>query len=73
MPIEHFVWTDHAEIRLSERGLTHSDVEHAIRNGHDTRQVNDGPAEWRTHGKTPDGQSFVVIYDSPVHDDSDAA
>jgi hypothetical protein len=27
-------------------------VEQAIRDGHETRQANDRPAEWRTHGKT---------------------
>jgi hypothetical protein len=37
--IKRFVWTDHAELRLGERGLTRSEVEDAIREGHPMREV----------------------------------
>jgi hypothetical protein len=58
MPIKCFAWTVHAEDRLSERGLTRSAVEAAIREDHGLRAVNDGEADWRL-----DTGRFVVIYD----------
>lgn len=72
MAIEHFIWTEHAEMRLDERRLTRSEVEQAIRDGHVNRQVNDGRAEWLVSGKTADGTAFEAIYDHP-HGDEDAA
>ncbi len=58
MPIKRFVWTTHAADRLSERGLTWSTVEAAVRERHDMRTANDGEADWRL-----DTGRFVVIYD----------
>ena len=34
MEIERFVWTEHARMRLAERGLDAANVEQAIRSGH---------------------------------------
>jgi Domain of unknown function (DUF4258) len=39
MAIEHFVWTAHAQLRLGQRQLSRDEVEHAIRDGHDAREV----------------------------------
>lgn len=69
MAIERFIWTDHAEQRLSERGLAHGEVERAIREQHDTREVNRGDADWRLYDTRADGRRFAVIYDHPVRGD----
>jgi hypothetical protein len=63
--IERFAWTEHARMRLVERGLDASDVEEAIRSGHAERQVNDGRAEWLVSGVLSDGTPFEAIYDHP--------
>ena len=65
MEIERFAWTEHARMRLVERGLDASDVEEAIRSGHAERQVNDGRAEWLVSGVLSDGTPFEAIYDHP--------
>jgi hypothetical protein len=67
--IERFIWTDHAELRLSDRGLSQAEVEAAVRFGHQFREVNRGDADWRVHGTRSDGRQFAVIYDHPVLDD----
>jgi Domain of unknown function (DUF4258) len=72
MPIERFLWTEHAGLRLDERRLTASEVEQAIHDGHVDRQVNDGRAEWLVSGKTAAGTAFEAIYDHP-HGGDDAA
>lgn len=72
MPIERFVWTAHAELRLAQRRLSHEDVEHAIRVGHDTREVNDGRAQWLVRGTAADGDPFEAIYDHPHGADTGA-
>jgi hypothetical protein len=48
--IKGFIWTDHAEQRLSERGLACAEVERAIGDGHEAREANRGEADWRVHG-----------------------
>jgi hypothetical protein len=73
MPIERFIWTEHAEQRLAERGLTRVDVERAIREGHDARRINTGDADWRVHGIRPDEREFEVVYDHPIGGDRTAA
>jgi len=67
--IEYFVWTEHARMRLAERGLEAADVEQAIRNGHAEREVNDGRAEWLVSGVLSDGTPFEAIYDHPHGND----
>jgi hypothetical protein len=67
MTIERFVWTIHAEERLSERGVTRDAVERAIREGHPVQEPNDGEADWRV-----DAGRFVVVYDHPHGEDIDA-
>jgi len=71
--IEHFVWTDHAVLRLDERRLTQSDVEQAIREGHRGRRVNEGEADWLIEGITGYGVAFEAVYDHPVGDDETTA
>ena len=73
MAINRFVWTDHAELRLGERGLTRSEVEEAVREGHPIREVNRGDADWRVYGVRFDGRKFAAIYDNPVQGDASAA
>lgn len=73
MAIERFVWTDHAELRLGERGLTRFEVEEAVREGHPVREVNQGDSDWRVYGVRSDGRRFAVVYDNPVRADTDAA
>ncbi len=73
MPIERFVWTDHALQRLAQRGLTGDEVERAITRGHDTRKPNRGAGDWRVYGQRADRRRFVVIYDKPVGRDQRAA
>jgi hypothetical protein len=53
-----FIWTAHAEDRLSERGLTRTAVEQAIRENHWMRETNDGAADWPV-----DTGRFVAVYD----------
>ena len=72
MEIERFVWTEHARMRLAERGLEAADVEQAIRSGHAGRETNDGRAEWLISGALSDGTPFEAIYDHP-HGDDEAA
>jgi len=67
--IERFVWTEHAQSRLSERGLTRFEVEGVVREGHGSREVNKGDASWRVHGERSDGRRFAVIYDHPAMGD----
>lgn len=73
MGIERFIWTDHAELRLGQRGLTRFEVEEAIREGHEIRESNHGDAAWRVEGVRADGRKFVVIYDNPARGDEGAA
>ena len=73
MAFERFIWTDHAEQRLSERGLARVEVERAIDDGHEAREANHGEADWRIYGTRADGQDFAVIYDCPVGGDENAA
>lgn len=72
MEIERFVWTEHARLRLAERGLDAAEVEEAIGEGHAKREVNDGRAEWLVSGTLSDGTPFEAIYDHP-HGDDDGA
>jgi hypothetical protein len=67
--IERFIWTEHAELRLGQRGLTRFDVEVAVREGHEGRELNRGNADWRVYGSRPDGRRFAVIYDNPARGD----
>lgn len=67
--IEHFTWTAHAQLRLAQRLLDRLEVEQAIREGHDAREVNDGRAQWLVRGETAAGPGFEVIYDHPHGDD----
>jgi len=69
MTIEHFTWTAHAQLRLAQRHLDRLEVEQAIREGHDAREVNDGRAQWLVRGETAAGAVFEVIYDHPHGDD----
>lgn len=69
MEIERFIWTDHAELRLSDRGLSRLEVEEVVRDGHQFREVNRGDADWRVYGTRSDGRRFAVIYDHPALDD----
>jgi hypothetical protein len=71
--IERFIWTDHAELRLGQRGLTTADVEEAVREEHENREINQGDADWRVEAVRPDGRRFAVIYDNPVRGDASAA
>jgi hypothetical protein len=64
--VERFIWTDHAELRLEQRGLTRFEVEEAVREGHEIREPNHGDADWRVEGVRADGRKFAVIYDNPV-------
>lgn len=74
MPLRNIIWTEHAEMRVAERGLSRLEVEHALRNGHRTRQINKGEADWRVQGATrEDGDRFIVIYDWPVKGGREAA
>jgi hypothetical protein len=71
--IERFIWTDHAELRLGQRGLARIEVEEAIREGHEIRESNRGDAAWRVEGVRADGRKFVVLYDNPARGDEGAA
>jgi uncharacterized protein DUF4258 len=73
LAIKRFIWTEHAELRLGQRGLTKADVEDAVREGHEDRQINQGDADWRVEGVRADGREFAVIYDNPVRGDASAA
>jgi hypothetical protein len=71
--IARFIWTDHAELRLGQRGLTRFDVEEAVREKHEIRDANRGDADWRVEGMRADGRKFAVIYDNPVGGDASVA
>ena len=64
--IQRILWTDHAQQRLRDRGLTAVEAEQVVREGHDSREVNKGDANWRVYGTRSDGSRFAVIYDHPV-------
>lgn len=72
MEIERYVWTEHARLRLRQRRLDRAEIEQAIANEHDERQVNDGRAQWLVTGLTADETAFEAIYDHP-HGDDEAA
>jgi hypothetical protein len=57
VPIETFIWTDHALLRISQRRLERFDVEETIRANHDERKANDGQADWLVRAMTPLGGS----------------
>jgi hypothetical protein len=59
-------WTVHALERLPERGLTRTMVEQAVRDGHPTREKNEGEANWRVNAG-----GFSVLYDHPTDGDLD--
>lgn len=63
MAIERFTWTTHAQLRLGQRHLDRREVEQAIREGHDAREVNGGRAQWPVRGTTADAAPFEAIYD----------
>jgi Domain of unknown function (DUF4258) len=67
--VERFIWTTHALARLDQRQLARSDVELAIRSGHEERRINEGAADWLITGTTSLGVSFEAIYDHPIGDD----
>lgn len=71
--IGSFVWTVHAESRLSKRLLNRAAVEQAIRTGHRAPRINSGQADWIAHGLCPDGRRFSVAYDHPHRDDRTTA
>ena len=71
--IERIHWTDHARLRLVERGVAADEVEQAVRDGHQHRELNRGDADWRAYGVRSDGRRFAVAYDHPVFGDSGAA
>jgi hypothetical protein len=73
MPIENFVWTKHAGLRLDQRRLARSDVEEAIRRNHGERKVNEGEADWLVEGITGLGVRIEAIYDHPVGGDETTA
>jgi hypothetical protein len=55
VPVETFIWTNHALLRLAQRRLDRSDVEEAIRANHGERKANDGQADWLVQAMTPVG------------------
>lgn len=71
--IERFIWTEHAERRLGQRGLTRHDVEAVIRDDHESREINRGDADWRVYGARLDGRRFAVVYDHPAQGDATLA
>jgi hypothetical protein len=71
--IEHFLWTEHAVLRLDQRRLPRSDVEQAIRDNHGERLANDGQADWLIASVTALGVRFEAIYDHPVEGDEHVA
>lgn len=73
MRVDSIIWTDHAELRLGQRGLTRFEVEEAVREGHEARVANRGDADWRVEAVRGDGRRFVVIYDCPVRGDASLA
>jgi len=54
--IERFIWTAYAQLRLGQRQLKRFEVEQAIREGHDAREVNDGRAQWPCTARQPPAQ-----------------
>lgn len=73
MLIQSFVWTDHALLRITERGLTRFEVEAAIREAHDSRLPNAGRADWLISTKTTSGIPIEAIYDYPHRGDESIA
>jgi hypothetical protein len=69
--IEHFLWTSHAQVRLSERDLNRDEVELAVRLGEG--QPDRGAGDWRAAGVCANGLRFVVVYDWPAHADPGTA
>lgn len=69
MPIERFVWTDHARERLAERGLTRFEVEEAIRDAHEGREPNEDGADWLITAITQSGIEIEAVYDHPYRGD----
>jgi Domain of unknown function (DUF4258) len=64
--VNRFIWTEHAESRAAERGLSRFDIETVIREGHRSREINPGHGDWRIYGSSADGKQFAVVYDHPV-------
>jgi hypothetical protein len=64
--IQEIIWTSHALQRLQDRGLLAREVEDTLREGHRSREVNRGEADWRVYGARVDGKQFVVVYDHPA-------
>lgn len=69
MAIDRITWTDHALLRLDQRGLSALAVEAAVRDGHDNRVHNLGEADWLVETVIANGRGLGVIYDHPVRGD----
>jgi hypothetical protein len=72
MPIEASSGPHTPSSASNSVGLDRHEVEQAISQGHDTREVNDGRAQWLVRGTTADGTSFEAIYDHPHGGDVEA-
>lgn len=73
VPIDRFVWTEHALQRLDERGLTRFEVEEAIREGHEGREANEDGGDCLIVAKTHSGISIETVYDHPDRGDQNVA
>jgi hypothetical protein len=70
--VERFAWTEHAEMRVRQRGLNREEIERMIEQRHGERAINRGRAQWRIIGPRVLGVSLVVIYDHPHDSDTGA-
>jgi hypothetical protein len=57
-------WTDHALVKAELLGVTRSDVEHAVLDGHPRRTRNTGAADWLVRAGR-----LMVAYNHPHGDD----
>lgn len=57
-------WTDHALVKAQLLGISRTDVEHSILNGHDRRIRNARAADWLVRSGR-----LVVAYNYPAGDD----
>ena len=71
MEITCFLWTAHAELRLTQRGLGRIEVEEIVRERPEARESNFGHADWRVYGRRLDGGWCAVICDHPIDKDED--
>jgi uncharacterized DUF497 family protein len=62
MPYHEFFWTERAEQKVEDNGLSVEEVEYAVLHSHESTRSNSSGRPAYV-GELPDGRGILVIYD----------